>query len=102
MLASAMIPPLKAVSERLRFSGPIELRTNTGKRLRGIAQDISAGGIGVILYADLEVGESVVIHFPHPTHGASQVVRHSACVRRRFANRYGFEFTDYPSAAGQA
>lgn len=94
MLVPAMTIPIKAVSERSPFTGPIELRTQTGKRLRGIAHDLSPRGIGVILYADLEVGESVDLHFPHPTHGASQIVRHQACVRRKFANRYGFEFTD--------
>ena len=77
---------------RSPFDGPIEVRTAAGTRFRGVARDLSARGMGAIVYADLRVGDSVVVHYEHPRDAASQVVRRAALVRGRYGSRYGFEF----------
>ena len=80
---------------RLPFTSSIEVRTLTGAIFRGIGRDLSVRGLGAIVFADLQVGDSVVIKYPHPnTHTTIQGVRRNARVKARYGNRYGFEFED--------
>jgi hypothetical protein len=48
---------------RLAFTASIEVRTATGAVFRGIARDLSRLGLGAIVCADLQVGESVLIKY---------------------------------------
>ena len=79
-------------SPRVPFAGPIEVRVASGTRFRGVARDLSAHGMGAIVYADLRVGDAVVVHYEHPRDASSEIVRRSAYVRGRYGSRYGFEF----------
>jgi PilZ domain len=102
--------PLTALTQRLRalvtksfaqtrqaprfaFTDSLEVRTASGAVFRGIARDLSRRGLGAIICADLQVGDSVVIKYAHPQPPADRqiVVRH-ARVRGRYGSRYGFEF----------
>jgi hypothetical protein len=91
-------PAEKREAPRRRFDGSIEVRTTGGTVFRGVARDLSARGMGAIVYADLKVGDSVVVNYAHPSKPASEIVRRSANVRGRFGSRYGFEFADALSA----
>jgi hypothetical protein len=59
---------------------------------RGIGRDLSESGLGAIVHADLEVGDSVIVYYTRHQRAASQLVCRPAWVRRRHDNRYGFEF----------
>jgi hypothetical protein len=59
---------------------------------RGIGRDISESGLGALVYADLQVGESVVLYYTHPQDAATKFV----C--RPHGNGYGFEFHHAPPA----
>jgi hypothetical protein len=61
---------------------------------RGIGRDISESGLGALVYADLQVGESVVLYYTHPQHAATKFVCRPASVRRQHGNGYGFEFNN--------
>jgi hypothetical protein len=68
---------------RTLFSVPITLDFGSGHEVRsthGISLDISEGGLGVLLQAKLEVGETVAVHLPLPKHYLTTVavVRHSS------------------------
>lgn len=80
------------------FEASIEVRTAGGTTFRGVARDLSNGGMGAIVYADLEVGDRVVIYYMHPANSASRFVFRPACVRGRYGSRYGFEFENSLSA----
>ena len=93
----------KAPGERRReprspFEGSIEVRTAGGTTFRGIGRDLSASGMGAIVYADLQVGERVVIYYMQPAGSSSRFVFRPACVRSSYGSRYGFEFEDASSA----
>ena len=77
---------------RAPFAASIEVRTSAGVTFRGIARDLSDGGMGAIVYADLGVGDRVVIYYMHPVEQATRFVFRTACVRGRYGSRYGFEF----------
>ncbi len=85
-------PAEKRRALRTPFAESIEVRTTAGTTFRGVGRDVSEGGLGAIVYADLNVGDSVVLYYMHPREAASQFVCHPALVRRRYGNRYGFEF----------
>ena len=78
---------------RVAFTDSIEVRTASGTVFRGIARDLSRRGLGAIICADLQVGDSVVIKYAHPQPPAdSQIVVRYARVRGQYGSRYGFEF----------
>lgn len=78
---------------RLAFTNSIEVRIASGTVFRGIARDLSRRGLGAIVCADLQVGDSVLIKYAHPQPPAdSQIVVRYARVRGRYGSRYGFEF----------
>lgn len=82
----------RRLSPRTEFTEPVAVRTAAGTTFRGIGRDLSESGLGAIVYADLEIGDSVIIYFSRHHQAASQFVCRPACVRRRFGNHYGFEF----------
>lgn len=78
---------------RFEFAESIEIRAANGTVFRGIARDLSRRGLGAIVFADLQVGDSVVVKYAHPQPSTdSQVVVRHARVRERYGSRYGFEF----------
>lgn len=78
---------------RFAFTDSIEVRAASGVVYRGIARDLSRRGLGAIVFADLQVGDSVLIKYAHPQPPAcSQIVVRYARVRGRYGSRYGFEF----------
>lgn len=78
---------------RIAFTGSIEVRTASGTVFWGTARDLSKGGLGAIVCADLQVGDSVAVKYAHPQPPAdSQIVVRCARVRGRYGSRYGFEF----------
>jgi hypothetical protein len=78
---------------RFAFTDSIEVRTASGIVFRGIARDLSRRGLGGIICADLQVGDSVAIKYVHPQPPADgQIVVRYARVRGRYGSRYGFEF----------
>jgi hypothetical protein len=78
---------------RFAFTDSIEVRTASGAVFRGIARDLSRRGLGAIVFADLQVDDSVVVKYAHPQRSAdSQIVVRYARVRTRYGSRYGFEF----------
>ncbi|MGH9522413.1 MAG: PilZ domain-containing protein [Terriglobales bacterium] len=91
-------PTNRRQSPRKPFAAAIEVRTVAGTTFRGVARDLSECGMGAIVYADLSVGDSVVVHYEHPRDASSHLVRRSACVRGRYGSRYGFEFEGAISA----
>jgi hypothetical protein len=58
------------------------------RKSRGISLDISEGGLGALVQAQLQVGETVAIDFPLSGHVLSAV----AIVRYSSSGRSGFEF----------
>lgn len=88
----------KRRTPRVPFSGSIEVRTAGGTIFRGIGCDLSEGGMGAIVYADLQVGDRVVIYYTHPVDSTNRFTFRPACVRGRYGNRYGFEFETAISA----
>ncbi len=61
--------------------------------MRGIARDLSIDGMGAILFADLQVGDRVLIKYQHPyARNTGQTVARRAVVRGCFGHRYGFQF----------
>ncbi len=85
-------------SPREPFAASLDVHVTTGITYRGVARDLSAGGIGAIVFADtknfaaLKVGDSVVIDFEHPCPQGTEHVACPACVMGRYGNRYGFRF----------
>jgi hypothetical protein len=78
---------------RFAFKDSIEVRAASGAVFRGIARDLSRRGLGAIVFADLQVGDSVAVKYAHPQPPAcSQIVVRYARVRERYGSRYGFEF----------
>jgi hypothetical protein len=78
---------------RFAFRESIEVRTASGAVFWGIARDLSRSGLGAIVFADLQVGDSVVVKYAHPEPPAdSQFVVRYARVRGRYGSRYAFEF----------
>jgi hypothetical protein len=85
---------------RFGFTSSIELRAASGTIFRGIARDLSVRGLGGIVSADLQVGDSVLIRYAHPhTPTTVNVVARHARVKARYGNRYGFEFHDQVDVA---
>lgn len=87
-----MSPAERRESPRHPFAASIEVRTDGGTIFRGVARDLSVRGMGAIVYADLKVGDCVVVHYAHPMRTAPDFVRRTAYVRGRYGSRYGFEF----------
>jgi len=82
----------KRRASRAPFTEEISVRTAAGTTFRGVGRDLSDSGLGAIVYADLNVGESVIVYFSRHQKAASQFLCRPACVRRRYGNLYGFEF----------
>ncbi len=84
-------------SPRKPFAGFLDVRLLTGTTYRGVARDLSAGGIGAIVFADtkfanLQTGDAVEISYAHPAVAGDESVTRRAAVRGRYGNRYGFRF----------
>ena len=79
-------------SARAAYSGPIQLRTSLGVTYRGFGCNLSTYGMGAVVYADLQVGDSVVLYYTHPNGAANKFACRHGVVRWRKGNRYGFEF----------
>ena len=78
---------------RLTFTDSIEVRAASGSSFRGIGRDLSSRGLGAIVFADLQVGDSVLIKYTDPQRTANnQIAVRYARVRSRHGSRYGFEF----------
>jgi c-di-GMP-binding flagellar brake protein YcgR len=78
---------------RTLFSVPITLDHLSGHEVRsshGISLDISEGGMGALVQADLKVGDTVQIHLPLPKHYLTAV----AIVRHSSKTCSGFEFIE--------
>lgn len=80
---------------RREFKASIEVRADRGETWRGVARDISEHGLGAVVYAELRVGDEVLVKYPHPeqSENTGLVARH-ARVKSRHGWRYGFEFLD--------
>ena len=83
---------------RIPFKGALEIRATDGSVFRGVARDLSGRGIGAIVFADLQVGDSVTIKYAEPQRSTTgeMVVRY-AHIRSRYGSRYGFEFDGAPT-----
>lgn len=85
----------KRHAPRFPFGSSIEVHIAGGARFLGIARDLSARGLGAIVYADLKVGDSAIVKYAHPhTPTSVGVVARQATVRARYGSRFGFEFQD--------
>ncbi len=84
-------------SPRTPSTEPVAVRTASGTTFRGVSRDLSESGLGALVYADLSVGESVIVYFSRHQEGVSQFLCRPAFVRRRNGNRYGFEFQCTPA-----
>ncbi len=90
-----MKPQERRRTPRRQFEGTIEISTESGQKLRGTARDVSATGMGAIVYGTLYEGDSVRVRYYHPRpDGATPSVIRQAIVRTRYGHRYGFEFTN--------
>jgi hypothetical protein len=77
--------------KRFRVDLKVELyRTGEQRPRRGRSSDLSEGGLGGIMVADMPVGETLTLEFV----GAPLLrpVKVQAVVRNRVGFRYGFEF----------
>jgi hypothetical protein len=95
MLRAFVTKPFRQIRQepRFPFAGSIEVRAATGPIFRGIARDLSSRGLGAIVFADLQVGDSVSIKYTEPQEVAESQARvRNARVRSRYGSRYGFEF----------
>ena len=76
---------------RTLFSVPITIEPVSGSGTRsthGISLDISEGGLGALVPANLRVGDTVAVHLPLPNHDLTTV----AVVRHSSKQRSGLEF----------
>jgi c-di-GMP-binding flagellar brake protein YcgR len=80
------------------FHSAVEIRTKSGGILRGAARDLSEGGIGVIVYGELMVGEIIWLKYGDLTDQGGHTVVSRGVVRQRHGYRYGFEFQSAISA----
>ena len=79
-------------SPRQLFDGAIEVTTQSGVVIAGIAIDISNHGIAAIVYDDtLAVDDTVSIRFADPADSERMITR-EAVVRARSDHHCGFEF----------
>ena len=85
---------------RKRFTAALDVTAPAQGSCRGVACDLSVGGIGAIVFADgvdfadLQVGDTVVIGYEHPNPERVKAVARSARVQGRYGNRYGFLFDE--------
>ncbi len=77
---------------RFRLEVPLTVVTGSGQSHRGFSRDMSEGGIGGILPADLATGEEVWLRYQLPDGSQPKKVR--ATVEWREGNRYGFKFVE--------
>lgn len=85
-------------SPRTPFSERLTVRTANGTTFHGIGRDVSDSGLGALVCADLQAGESVVLYYTQLDGAATKFICRPAQVRRRHGNLYGFEFQNSPSA----
>src|SRR4051812_42336130 len=75
----------RRVAPRRAFAASIEITTDAGEQLRGAARDLSATGMGAIVYGTLNEGTSIRIRYEHPRlDGKPQPIVRQAIVRRRY------------------
>jgi len=86
--------PERRQSRRIDFREAIEIRTESGETVPGLARDLSETGMGAIVFGyDLSTDEVVWIKYSHPTGDRVQLVVRQAKVCARYGYRYGFQFT---------
>jgi c-di-GMP-binding flagellar brake protein YcgR len=88
---------------RFRSEFPVTVSLFSGKeheRLNAHCRDLSAGGIGVLIAADLNPGEVASLEFSLP--GQPQPWTMRAVLRCRRGYQYGFEFLSLSSQQSQA
>ena len=78
---------------RHAFKSSREVRTPAGEIWKGIARDLSVLGMGAVVYADLKIGETLLVKYEHPDgSGSVKFVARQARVKSRHGWRYGLEF----------
>ncbi len=84
-------------SPRKPFAAFLDVRLLTGASYRGVARDLSAEGMGAVVFTDTKVasilaGTPVEIAYEHPVITGNELVTRRASVIGRYGNRYGFHF----------
>lgn len=83
--------PNRRREQHTSFTGSVIVLTASGTQYHGICRDLSAGGMGALVSAPLEIGQQVRISYKHPALGKQMAF---ATVKQRHGYRYGFAFTD--------
>lgn len=87
---------------RYRSQFPVTVTLFSGKehhRLDAHCRDLSAAGIGILIAADLALGEVVSLNFCLPGQPLPWDVQ--AVIRHRRGYHYGFEFLSLPNRHGE-
>ncbi|MFZ5894408.1 MAG: serine/threonine-protein kinase [Myxococcota bacterium] len=101
--SQAQPPPLPAVDQRRRFGRapyvtPVRVLRPNGKVVEGRSEDISVGGLLVVISAPCEANEVVKVRFALP--GSGRIVELAALTKwvrnTRGTEAVGFEFTQVP------
>lgn len=88
---------------RYRCEFPVALKLLSGEEEQhwnAHCRDLSAGGIGVLVAAELKLGEVVSLNFSLPGSPAPWAVR--GVLRYRRGYHYGFEFLSLPAEHAKA
>lgn len=81
----------RRASPRTSLNSPLAVLSAGNQTYRGVCRDISASGLGAIVYGDLLVHQNVRLRFSLATGRGINV---PAVVRYRYGSRYGFEFLE--------
>jgi c-di-GMP-binding flagellar brake protein YcgR len=86
---------------RIEFPVTLNLLSSEGRKsLCGHCKDLSEGGIGILIAAEMGLGEVVALSFALP--GSAQPWNTQAVLRHRRGCHYGFEFLSLPDKQVQA
>lgn len=77
---------------RYRLEVPLTVIGTAGQSYRGFTRDLSEGGMGAVLSAELAVGEQVWLLYQLPDGSPPKKVQ--ATVQWREGSRYGFRFVE--------
>jgi hypothetical protein len=92
-MVSSMAPRFWKARQFSRFRADMKVQIylpGEERARRGHTSDVSEGGLGGIMVADIRLGETVTLEFSGPP--LLRPVRVEAVVRNRVGYRYGFEF----------
>jgi c-di-GMP-binding flagellar brake protein YcgR len=77
---------------RYRLEVPLTVSTPAGQSHHGVSRDLSEGGMGAILRAELPVGEQVCLQYQLPDGSPPKKI--AAVVQWHKGSRYGFKFVE--------